>query len=653
MANVDLKFRKTFTPLDPLAVPLAFGANQDGGSDVEFSVLATLATPVAGFHLSAYPARSFSVFATLDPLVATFDIHDTQPAHFQMLATLCSPTSAISMHYDSNVIRNVTRESGMRYQDAKTLSDFEVLDFNQGANSRVEKTVDWQDGLVIENAGTLSNVDGVRLPVAASSCWQDGIYLQAQDEVIFTDLLPNRLKVAAQWQDCDPIYESSTTYYKDLLPHPMRKGISWRESKYLTLIDTFKFAEAIRLRLERRVRWQITKQPWWAKASVLPPQPPEQYQSKTNLDFLCKCLVVDPLYVRLNFGKKPCPDQLLDQKVYFIVNTLSLKRVSDNLPIEVFSASIGIDKGSWCWSFNAIIPYNQLVNVQPNISGPVEVELSINGIVWRVIVESFSENKQFAKTAVSITGRSKTAYLDSPYAPMRSLVQSEATTSRQMAEAELSRVGLVTGYTLDWQLVDALGWAMPENTWSYQDLTPIQVIQYIAEGAGGYVNSSTLGDSIIVLPDYSVPFWQWASATVDKTIPLSLIKTQSLKWTEKPNYNGVYVSGENTGVTGFVRRYGTDGGFQAPAFVNPMISAEAAARSKGTSILSSGGKQASVGLDLPMHEDLGLVTPGMLIEVDPSAPWRGIVRSTSIAAAWNNGLSVTQSIELERHYEDA
>lgn len=612
----------------PYDLHVAYDPTAGGGSsEVSFEVLATLPSPTANFKLE-------------------------RPKSLSILATLESPTAALSLSYDANVIRNMTHDGGLRFQGGAYVSGLETPKFSNGVQSRVERAIDWQSAHLVESYSTLTNIDGVALKTTTTTNWQDGIHIQIQSDTKFTDLTHDWLNTASHWQECTPVYEVSTTRFKDLLPRPVHKELSWSGSKYLTLVDTFKFAEAIRLQLERRVRWQITTQPWWGKATVLPPTP-QPYQPSVNLDFVCRCLGVDPLHVRLNFGAKPCPDQLLDQKVYFIVNTLTLKRVSDNLPIEVFGASIGIDKGSWCWSFNATIPYDQLVDVQPNISGPVEVELSINGIIWRVIVESFSENKQFAKTAVSITGRSKTAYLDSPYAPTRSLVQSEATTSRQMAEAELSRVGLVTGFTLDWQLVDALGWAMPANTWSYQDLTPIQVIQQIAEGAGGYVNSSTLGDNIIVLPDYSVPFWQWASATVDKTIPLSMIKTQSLKWTEKPSYNGVYVSGENTGVTGFVRRYGTDGGFQAPAFVNPMISAEAAARSKGISILSSGGKQASVGLDLPMHEDLGLVTPGMLIEVDPSAPWRGIVRSTSIAATRGSSLTVTQSIELERHYEDA
>ena len=85
-----------------------------------------------------------------------------------------------------------------------------------------------------------------------------------------------------------------------------------------------------------------------------------------------------------------------------------------------------------------------------------------------------------------------------------------------------------------------------------------------------------------------------------------------------------------------------------------MISDHAAARNKGIAILSASGKQARVGLELPMEPTLGLVTPGMLVQVqkDASNNWRGLVNSTQIGAAWgdNDSLTVSQSIELERHY---
>ncbi len=52
-----------------------------------------------------------------------------------------------------------------------------------------------------------------------------------------------------------------------------------------------------------------------------------------------------------------------------------------------------------------------------------------------------------------------------------------------------------------------------------------------------------------------------------------------------------------------------------------------------------------------MLSSLGLLDPGLLLAVgEGGANWRGLVRATSIAAEWNESLTVRQTIEVERHY---
>jgi hypothetical protein len=62
-----------------------------------------------------------------------------------------------------------------------------------------------------------------------------------------------------------------------------------------------------------------------------------------------------------------------------------------------------------------------------------------------------------------------------------------------------------------------------------------------------------------------------------------------------------------------------------------------------------------VTLELPMLDSIGLLTPGKLIAVGEDSTvngnaWRGLVRSTQIAAQWSESLTVRQTLEVERHY---
>lgn len=613
MSTANLNFTKAYTPPASDAVLLKFGA----ADDVE-----------------------------VDPLTAA------------LLMSKAAPRMTVGSAYASNVSRPVTATPDLSWQRAND-GDVDVDGGWVVADSlRFQTRKPWGLGVPLgsgfsEHSGQLLNS---RNPVAVP--WARAQRLDAEPlSAGFQEMVHTRHQRAVLWQVAAQLSKGSSDAFVHLHPFKHLKELPWQVAARLVVLRQQAYNVGRWYATQKRLPWEIGRQPPSGReAPVQPPVQPPVYQPTADINFLCKCTFPSPLAVMLNFGKHPCPGGTVvpDRKVYFIVNTLSMKRVSDNTPIELVSASVGIDKNSWCWSFSGAVPYTEFEKVEPTATGPVEVELEINGLVWRLLVEKYNTREVFAKTDISISGRSVTAWLDAPYAPVRSFVQTTALTSRQFAEAELTRAGLITGFTLDWQLIDVLGWQMPANTWSYTDLTPVQVIQAIAQGAGGYVNSHPSAMELIVRAEYPRPFWEWAAATADHTIPESLILSRSLDWEERPVYNGVYVSGELTGVNDFVRRTGTNGAMQAPPFVGPMISDHAAARSKGIAILSASGKQARVGLELPMEPTLGLVTPGMLVQVqkDASNNWRGLVNSTQIGAAWgdNDSLTVSQSIELERHY---
>ena len=579
------------------------------------------------------------------------------PRECSVVIEVQAPIMRAEFPYSNNVSRPLEYAPYFEWQPASENNVASESDWGLAVTDRVYKEEPWNTGKKLnthfaENNGQFDNhkLDEV-IPWLRSQRFDS-------DEIheLFNELERDRVWKQIPWQEGAYLTRFGSDGFQQLDPLKITKRLLWQDAQALQAIRSQGYDVAQWWPSNFAIPWEEAIHPGSGRELPYVPPVTPPYVPFYNLNFLCKCKFPDPLNVKLNFGKNPCPDDsnvVIDRKVYFIVNSLHIKRVSDNVPIEFNSVSIGIDKDSWCWAFSGSIPYTEFEKIEPTASGPVEIEVEINGLLWRVLVEKYGKKEVFAKTDISVTGRSVTAYLESPYAPVRSFNQSNAIQSRQFAENELTRAGLITGFSLDWQLIDPLGWLMPAGTWSYNDLTPIQVIQAIAQGAGGFVNSHPLQKQLIVLPEYPAPFWEWDALTAAKVIPESLIKARSLDWNEKPLYNGVYVSGENTGVTAFVKRTGTDGAFQAPMYVNPMISHQSAARNKGISLLSAGGKQARIGIDLPMENTLGLVTPGMLIQVQPSnngASWKGLVRATNISAAWGKGLTVNQAIDLERHY---
>lgn len=589
-------------------------------------------------------------------------VGEVDAAALTMLLVKSAPALTVRSVYNSRVSRPFSVESDARWQvaDRDELSKNPAWQVSNKQRTEVSKPWSEAEPLFARAVETTGTFDSRKeqsvipwLPAATANA-------QAVSER-FADLTKTRTSAAILWEAAKASTASYLSGFEQLTPSKTSKRVPWALTEALQNRRTIGFNKAFYAPAWLQIPWQDGRKPPSGREAVYAPPvtPPPGYVPSADLNFMCKCTFPSPQAVMLNFGLYPCPEAggltIPNRKVYFIVNEVSLKRISDNEPIHFTSVSTGTDRDSWCWSLSATLPYTELEKIEPTASGPVEVELSINGQLWRFAIEGYTDDEEFARTNITVKGRSLTAYLEDPYAPVRSYKQSAAINSRQFAENELTRAGLVTGYSLDWQLIDPLGWLMPADTWSYSELTPMQVIQNIVQGAGGYVNSHPTDKQLIVKPAYPTPHWEWASATGLLTIPRSFVKRQSLDWLEKPAYNGVYVSGESTGVTAFVKRTGTAGDFQAPMFVNPMISHTSAARNKGVSILSSGGKQASVSLDLPMEQTLGLISPGLMVEVTNgglgNAPaWRGIVRSSNVSANWGRSLTVNQSLQVERHY---
>jgi hypothetical protein len=85
--------------------------------------------------------------------------------------------------------------------------------------------------------------------------------------------------------------------------------------------------------------------------------------------------------------------------------------------------------------------------------------------------------------------------------------------------------------------------------------------------------------------------------------------------------------------------------------VDPLISDPdgIAARARAEAVLSASGPGALIAADTLLTPNgspgPGLIRPGLLVELDGI---KGVVRSTRIGAQWTEGLTVRQSLTIER-----
>lgn len=608
----------------------------------------------------------------------------------QMDASVPAPVFEASLFFDILVFRGVSSFTGNSWQKADFNAPSNAGDgWDEGVPLRVETDLIWNGALQL-----IANTDpgwefGVRTKIEVDSPWQVAEHSvnHGTEQTFQLDLPHHKPVTALPWQvaaHVTPVEMDAP--FTLILPHRKPTTVlPWGEGVYLSPgTRDFTSGVADRIYPEWDIPWNDAVRPPHGSSGPGPVDPPVEPPVLFNpgfhdliLHFICPNLDYGFRDVPVHFGLFPCneanPDNFIvpTRTLYMIYNQISMKRVDDDTPIEIVDADIASDKASWCWTFKGTIPAIELDKVMPDGDGPVEVEVTINTVSWRFLIETYDRRRTFGDSGVTITGRSLTAKLDAPYSPVRNYTSDAEYYSKALAQMELDRVPGPT-WGLDWPTVasstfrrywDAddglgIGWTVPEKGLSYSGLTPMAALNLIAASVGAYVQSHKTDEEVIFNSGAPKGHWDWAAATPDIIIPKSILLSDGLAWEEKPQYSQVIARGGDLGISGLVRRTAFTPTLEAPAYINNLITAEKAAHEVGKTIISSGGKQARVTIEVPLDPvtySLGAVNPGMLVKVTDSvtmeADWWGLVQALGIkATATDQDITVRQSIQLERHY---
>jgi len=337
------------------------------------------------------------------------------------------------------------------------------------------------------------------------------------------------------------------------------------------------------------------------------------------------------------------------QGVYVMENTVSIKRVSDNAVIPAKSIDISLNWCNWCWSLSFEVGKKGLALIKPTINPttgimPTEIEININGYIWRFYVERWNETRSFASDSFTVSGRGITAELDEPYALKQTYLNEEDTSAKQLAENILAN----TGWTLDWQIED---WLIKANAFSLRD-TPIRALARIAQAQDAIMFGDMKEKVIHFMKRYKVKTWNLAGAVPDKSIPPSVMKTLSQQFIPQPVYNGVYVVGTSQhGVSALVKKAGTNGEPLLEQITDDLFTDTIVVLERGKNALCMGnGPFYKTSIILPLF-DIGLLRLGEIIEMEiDGQATKGIVSAVRVMAEReeNGVLKTAQTVEVVR-----
>lgn len=327
--------------------------------------------------------------------------------------------------------------------------------------------------------------------------------------------------------------------------------------------------------------------------------------------------------------------------VYQVAYTLASVDTRDDTPLEILSAQISTDEDSSVWSLRAVASAATFGKLTSGVQ-PATIEITANGLTWAFVIDSVSRSRAHNSTNVTVTGRSITAAAGAPFQAEQNWVNVGATTGAQLSAI----ANLYTGVGVVWEIDD---WIIPDQVFTMTG-TPLAVVRRVADAAGAVVRSDRKSATLYVSPRYPTLPNEWPVIASNVTVAWEAVETESYERTDRPEYTGVYLSGQQGGLFGYVHLNGTNGATLHPFVTDLLLTDVPALRQRGTAILGSSGQQARQTITLPVLTapgQPGVVDLGYTVRVmDPAGDWVGICRSVSVQIDHGR---MRQTLTLERH----
>ncbi len=424
----------------------------------------------------------------------------------------------------------LNHENDIGFQRGQTLSESIHSTFDQGAKLSRNQGVRWQENLKIR--------------IARDLYFDESIKLRLNRELTHQEMIRKRSNISFSHQ----------------VAHIFEKRFSFDWDKGLELVT------------QDEIPWDKAKSIHYRKHPIEPWPEPEipQYEGTGDLNFVCLCHEVDAHNVDLNFGADDCIPGIPNRNWWYILNSLSVTRLDNGEEINVLDGNYSTDRSCWCWSYSLTVPASQIGKLEPINGQPVILKITVNGTEHQMLLENRRRSRKFAQDTYTLIGRSQTALLAAPTAPLRSFLQENDRTSVQLCQAELDRVFSDT--VLNWQLIDTLGWIVERECLSYSNLAPIDAIKMVVESGGGFIYSEKGSNTLTIKPLYKKTFWDVLSiAEYDRMLPESAVVSQSTDYQIYPDYNGITLTNDRKALVAQVKRTGTSADTLLQPENNPLF----------------------------------------------------------------------------------
>ena len=644
--QINLNFTKSLENVDAHNVVLSFGDE----SPENIAVIDTVLDTEFGFEVVAVFEENIDVVGQIDTVLDTSFSFEIEAVFIENLCTIdtvldTSFSFEVVAVFDINFIRGLNHLSVFSYQKALPALIESHVKYGKARFKAQNSAFIFDRGLTISNAVTDQFEKAQVLHRAVKTVFEQATCLSQDYRIVWQENDKRFIARTLVFEESEKLLINRQTSWDEMIRKRKKITFSHEVAEVFEKRFTFEWDKGLEFITTDSIDWDVARPVYYRKSEIkpFPPTPIPEYVGSTDLNFVCLCHEVDAHNVILNFGVDDCIPAIPNQNWWYIVNEIEVSRLDNGQKIHVFNGSYRTDRSSWCWSYNLTIPASELSKLDPIVGQPVILKIVVNGYQHLMLLENRTRSRQFASETYTLTGRSVSALLDAPSSPPRAFLQQNERTSVQLAQAEIDR-SAYPDLMLNWQLIDALGWIVPTESFSYGGLTPIKAIQEIAAAGGGFVYSEADSQAITIKPMYKKTYWDpIAIGEYDILLPESIVTEQSTDYEVYPDYNGITLTNDKTGQTGQVKRTGTSGDVLYETVNKRLFTSDQVMGSYGKSKLAKAGLVESHTFSMPLTSEIGQCKPADILAFN--AEFWGVVDSVSVSFTYSK---VTQSVTVER-----
>lgn len=617
-------------------------------SGVNTAVIDTVLDTEFSFEVAAVFKDNIDVIGQIDTVLDTSFSFDIVAEFAENLCTIDTVLDTafqfqIDAVFDINHLVGVSVGLGLRYSKAITALSSTKVPWAKPILRVSNEALFFDRGLVISHGNDIGSQHGRTLSESIRAVFDQGVKLSRNQSVRWQENLKIRIARDLYFEESIKLRLNRELTHQEMIRKRRNISFSHQVAHVFEKRFSFDWDKGLELVTQDEIPWDKAKSIHYRKHPIEPWPEPEipQYEGTGDFNFICLCHELDSHDVVLNFGADDCIPGIPNRNWWYILNNLSVTRLDNGVEIQVYDGNYSTDRSCWCWSYSLTVPASEIGKLEPINGQPVILKIIVNGTEHQMLLENRRRSRKFTQDTYTLIGRSQTALLAAPTAPLRSFLQENDRTSVQLCQAELDRVFSDT--VLNWQLIDALGWIVERECLSYSNLAPIDAIKMVVESGGGFIYSEKGSNTLTIKPLYKKTFWDVLSiAEYDRMLPESAVVSQSTDYQIYPDYNGITLTNDRKGPPAQVKRTGTSADILLQPENNPLFN-YVSMGAYGKAKLAKAGMVETHTYSMPISPQVGECIPGEVLAFN--AEWWGIVDSVSVSFSH---AVVNQIVKVER-----